>query len=357
MRHTLSKVMLAAPIAATAVLPITAFTSCNKKDQRLHHIGITNKDRAIIQIVKDKNLKERLEPQEFPRYLAQELCTRGPDFMRESLQEAFELSDYVDQEERFVECPECTDWDNDRITYTITPNINQDYDYVILFLHGGGYAKNINYIHINGCVELCDQLNAKVYVALHPVLPQHDYTECRDYLIDVYNYILEHEAGKKIVFLGDSSGAGLALAFSQYLYNMAEPLPYARVLFSPWVDVTMKNPEIDALVEDDIMLHPYGLAAYGVLWANAKISRDHFFISPINGEFDDKIKTIIFTGEKEILKPDAFLLHNKLLQHGCESELVLGEGLFHDFEFFNKMDAYDKVCTMTGHFLSGEPLE
>lgn len=217
MRHTLSKVMLAAPIAATAVLPITAFTSCNKKDQHLHHIGITALDKYVINIVKEKNLKERLEPDVFPEYLAKELCTRTHDFMKESLEEAFVNSDYTEQQDRFEECAACTDWEKDRITYTITPNINQqDYDYVILFLHGGGYAKNINYIHINGCVELCDQLNAKVYVALHPVLPQHDYTECRDYLIDVYNYILEHEAGKKIVFLGDSSGAGLALAFSQF---------------------------------------------------------------------------------------------------------------------------------------------
>lgn len=63
--------------------------------------------------------------------------------------------------------------------------------------------------------------------------------------------------------MGDSSGAALVLALGQILYNENAPIqPSARVLFSPWVDVTLTNKRIDDYLERDIMLPPYGLQFY-----------------------------------------------------------------------------------------------
>ena len=84
---------------------------------------------------------------------------------------------------------------------------------------------------------------------------------------------------------------------------------------------------------------------------------DNYLISPINGEFEDKIRTLIFCGTKEILKPDSILLYNKFKQNGCPVELVEGDGLFHDFEFFVKMDACQKVFNMIANWLANQPLE
>ena len=262
MKNKWSKFLLAAPIAAMSILPITGCST--NYNNYSYKIKLTKTGETYINIIKEKHLRDRLEPANFPTYFATELLTRDSSFIKTSFYEAL-INSKKPQEYRDRFIPYDVDWDThpDYATYTVSPESN-DYDYVILLLHGGGYAKNINYIHINGTIKLADDLNAKVYVALHPLLPQHNVEECYAYLDDLYAKMCASEPNKKIVFLGDSSGGGLALAYSQYLYNKhAERLPYARVLFSPWVEVTMNNSDIYWYVDDDIMLHPYGLCGYG----------------------------------------------------------------------------------------------
>lgn len=357
MKNKWSKLLLAAPVAATAVLPITLLTGCNENDGHTCYIRLTDSGQAWIEALTERHLQAKLEPENFPAYFESELKKAredDPDYMQTTLDAALESS--WGKEAYRLRFKQHTAWENHHATYTITP-VNGNYGPVVFFLHGGGYAKNINYIHINSCMMLCDKLNAKFYVPLHPILPQDDVVACYEFLENAYADMCENEPGRDIIFMGDSSGGGLALAFSQYLYNKhTTRMPCARILFSPWVDVTMKNQDLYKYLKNDIMLHPFGLEAYGYYWANGKWSRDDYRISPINGEFEDKIRTLIFCGGREIFRPDVTLLHKKLLKNGCESELVIGEKLFHDFELWDSMYEAQEVFNKCLYFINHKPV-
>lgn len=59
----------------------------------------------------------------------------------------------------------------------------------------------------------------------------------------------------KIVFAGDSAGAGLCLSVLTVLRDMAVPLPAGAVLISPWVDLTHSFPSVMQNTATVSMLH------------------------------------------------------------------------------------------------------
>ena len=110
-------------------------------------------------------------------------------------------------------------------------------------------------------------------------------------------------------------------------------LPSARILFSPWCDVTMINNEISALEDKDIFLSQYGLREIGKIWAGAYDTKD-YKISPKYGDLNDKIPTITFHGSDEILFPDSKATAEKLAANGARVRFVVGKGLFHIYPLF-----------------------
>ena len=67
----------------------------------------------------------------------------------------------------------------------------------------------------------------------------------------LYNIFLDRYAGKEILFLGDSAGAGLAISFAQYLNEVNLPQPEKIILSSPWLDVSLTNPDIQNVILKD----------------------------------------------------------------------------------------------------------
>lgn len=338
MKNKWSKLLLVAPVVSTAVLPITFLTGCSSEDKNVSHIQISDVGKTMVKVIIAKKKKDLLAPETFPHTL-NAYYNRSATYMQESTAEEIQSTrddiHFGADVERFKLYEP---WSDDHATYTVSPTDTQ-YDRVVFFLHGGAYARNLQYTHIKTSLLLSNKLHAKFYIPLHPVAPQHDVTECYNFLIHAYQDMVAKEPNKEIIFMGDSSGGALALAFTQLLYETRQKLPAARVLFSPWVDATMTNKEIDKYLERDIMLHPYGLQYYGRLWSNDGCPVTDYKISPINGEMEDGIKTLTFVGSEEIFYPDIRLFHKKLLNHGCDSRLVVADGLFHDWEVFNDLPA------------------
>ena len=225
-------------------------------------------------------------------------------------------------------------------TYYFVPTTNE-YSRVIYFLHGGAYFKNISEKHLASCYDLANKLNAKVYMPLYPIGPLYDANDCFQFIDMLYQDIVTKEKGKEMIIAGDSAGGGLAISYSQFLYNRnlqkadeeKIPLPSARILFSPWCDLTMVNNEISSLEDKDVFLSSYGLREIGKIWAGAYDVKD-YKISPKYGDLNDKIPTITFHGSDEILFPDSKATAEKMAANGARVRFVVGKGLFHIYPLF-----------------------
>lgn len=129
---------------------------------------------------------------------------------------------------------------------------------------------------------------------------------------------------------GDSAGGGLALAAAYRLRSGGETLPRAIVLSSPWLDVTMSNPQARLNQSIDSMLSLRGLARGAEPYAAGADPRDPL-ISPIFGEPSGLPPMQIHVGTRELFLWDCREWQARCRQSGVPCELIEVPGGFHDF--------------------------
>ena len=147
---------------------------------------------------------------------------------------------------------------NGRKVWTISPKYKKS-DVTILYFHGGAYVFNISRLHWSFIGQLIKKTNAMIVVPDYPLAPEATYSETYNFIGDLYSRLTSGSTRKKIVFMGDSAGGGLAFGYAQQLKIENRNQPDQLIIFSPWLDVTMTNPDIKAIEKEDKILSVEGL--------------------------------------------------------------------------------------------------
>lgn len=230
--------------------------------------------------------------------------------------------------------------------YYFTP---ESYDLIVLYIHGGAYVHNAADAHAKTCDLLATELNAKVCMPMYTLSPQGTWKEAFNLMKELWTELASE--GKKVILMGDSAGAGLALAFAEELAETNAMMPEKMVLFSPWVDVTMTNPKISDYESADLSLASYGLAECGKMWAGELDTTDRK-ISPIYYDNWDKLpETLMFVGTAEIFYPDDTAVANKMHEAGVKVTLVEGKGLFHVYPVYTSLPESTKCRAIIKNFV------
>lgn len=174
---------------------------------------------------------------------------------------------------------------------------------VILYLHGGAYILNILRFHWNFIEELLYKTNATIVVVDYPLAPDACYKDVYDCIEAVYLELLAEVSPQNIIFMGDSAGGGIALGFAQKLRNNNKPQPSQIILLSPWLDITMSNPDIIKVDKKDKLLGIKGLQMAGQAYAETLDMKD-YKVSPIYGNFSGLGKVSVFIGTHDLFIAD-----------------------------------------------------
>jgi len=208
---------------------------------------------------------------------------------------------------------------------TLTPRTGSTGTQVI-YLHGGSYVHPLVSAHWRIVADIIDGTGATVTVPLYGLAPEHTADEGYAFLESV----LARTSDRPLFLAGDSAGAGLALGLAiRNRETRAAPLA-GLILFSPWVDVTMSNPAIQAVAPSDPMLTPAGQLAAGTIWAGGRDLRDPL-ISPLYDTLDGLPPIAIYQGAKDIFLPDAERFAAKAREAGADVSLHVYRDAFHDF--------------------------
>lgn len=179
----------------------------------------------------------------------------------------------------------------------------------VIYLHGGGYVIGKsgmkNREKLMG--QLIDNTSAKVTFFDYPVAPEAQYEETFDALHNAYKYLIETYPNDSYILAGDSAGGGLALAYAIDISQKDIKQPDKLVLFSPWLDITLSNPDIDAYMDKDLLLDQSVLIDAGRLYVGEGDSKDPR-VSPIYGDMSGIGETLMLYGTHELLYPDAIKL-------------------------------------------------
>jgi acetyl esterase/lipase len=198
----------------------------------------------------------------------------------------------------------------------------------LLYLHGGAFVFEITRYHWDLIAELAERIGAVVTVPIYPLAPEHGFDAIFGMAMATYRDLLARARASDIVFVGDSAGGNMALVTTMLVAEQGLPTPAAHVLISPGVDVSLTNPDIYEYAKVDPWLAiPGGLEAIDLYAPGFK--RTDWRISPTFGDLSVLPPTLLLTGTRDLLHPDAVLFAAKAREAGVDVELVVEKGMMH----------------------------
>ena len=221
-------------------------------------------------------------------------------------------------------------------------NEEAESDTLIVYYPGGGYINEPLKYHWKIINSLCQELQCNVLMPVYPKAPEYTCDESYDIVMKFYFDCVNTKDFDKLVFMGDSSGGGMALVMAQLLRDEHPDAkqPDEIILLSPWMDVSMENEEIAAVDPHDPMLDSAGVAAVGRMWIGDRDVHDPL-VSPIYGTFENLGRITIFAGTRDILCPDDIKFSEILTEQGIDHICVVEEGLNHPYVLFPIPEAKD----------------
>jgi acetyl esterase/lipase len=181
-----------------------------------------------------------------------------------------------------------------------------------IYVHGGGYVSEIQQEHWRLIADLADATESTVHVPIYGLAPDHLAAEA----ISLMKAVLHRASTNGPAYLvGDSSGGGLALAATMSWLAAGGPSLRGLTLISPWLDIALRNPDIDAVEPRDPWLARAGLRRCGRSWAG-NLAPDDAEVSPIFGNLTGLPPIDVYIGTDDIFLPDCRILRDAVQSSG-----------------------------------------
>ena len=215
---------------------------------------------------------------------------------------------------------------------------------IMLYLHGGGfccgdigYAKGVSAI-------LASRFGIRVFAPAYRLAPQHPFPAPLEDALSAYQYLLTHGYdGNRIILCGESAGGGLLYSLCAMLRERNLPLPCGIIAISPWTDLTASGASYQTNKEKDPSITKKRLDFFASLYTD---DRKNPLVSPLFADLTGMPPSLILVGGDEIMLDDAVALHEKLLASGCESDLIVGENLWHAYILYNLKERADDYAAI-----------
>jgi acetyl esterase/lipase len=204
----------------------------------------------------------------------------------------------------------------------------------ILYFHGGAYVQSFVRPHWDFLTMLVKQTQCTITAPDYPLAPAHTFEHTFAMVGELYRNLMEKVNPEQFILMGDSAGGGLALALAQLMKHENQPQPKQIILLSPWLDLSLNNPQIKDIDPSDLFLKVDGLKMAGTAYAG-NTDPNHYLLSPINGPLEGLGKISMFMGSREILVADGRKLNDMAKAKGIELNYVEFEGMFHTWMLLN----------------------
>lgn len=195
---------------------------------------------------------------------------------------------------------------------------------VVVYVHGGGWVNEITDQHWKLIARIARDTGQRVVVPIYPLLPFGTARPVRDGLVELVR--AEREADHQVRLAGDSSGGQISLSAALKLRD--EGITVSTTLLSPALDLTWKNPRIDAVQPSDPWLGRPGGRVLAEAWRGDDAIEDPV-VSPLFGDMTGIGPLTILSGTRDVLNPDAHLLRDKARQAGVPVEWHEAEEQLH----------------------------
>jgi epsilon-lactone hydrolase len=222
-------------------------------------------------------------------------------------------------------------------------------DRCVLYFHGGAYAVGSAVLYRDLTWRIGAAARACVLYFDYRLAPEHPFPAAIEDAVTVYRWLAGQFDPRRIAFMGDSAGGGLALATLYKLRDEGFPLPAAAVAVSPWTDLALTGPSLQLNAAADPMLNVAKLPALANGYLSGADPRNHY-ASPLYGDASGLPPTLIHVGSDEILRDDAVRMAEKLRAAGCDVEIEVWPRMPHAWHLYARIlpegrHAIDRIGT------------
>jgi monoterpene epsilon-lactone hydrolase len=220
------------------------------------------------------------------------------------------------------------------------------HDRVMLYFHGGGYVMGSARSHRGIIAKFVVGSGIDALLFDYRLAPEHPFPAALDDSLTAYRWLLEQGfSPERIVFAGDSAGAGLCLATLLAVRDNGLPLPAAAAVLSPWTDLKCTG---NSYTRRDPLAPEGSWAVYSAYYAG---NNDPALplISPLYGDLAGLPPLLIYVGEDESMLDDSVRFAEKAQAAGVDVRLHVGRGMVHCYPalaplFPEATAALDDIC-------------
>lgn len=204
-------------------------------------------------------------------------------------------------------------------------------DREVIFLHGGAYCLMSAMTHHRFGGHIANAAAADVIIPDYALAPEAPYPQARDECMRVFEERRKHGPAQQIL-AGDSAGGGLALSVACALRDAGMAGPDALILMSPWLDLSLSGPLLQAGKIDDPILSMGNLKALADLYRGDTPAADPG-ASPLFADLKGLPRTLLQIAEKDLLREDGERLAERWPDRASLT-IQTYAGMLHSFQMF-----------------------
>src|SRR4051812_43877249 len=196
-------------------------------------------------------------------------------------------------------------------------------DKALLPFHFGGSVTASMHSDRKAAGHIAKAAGVRSLVVNFRLAPEHPYPAQLDDAETAYRWLLSQGyQPKNIGSTGHSIGGTLAVTLVLRLLANGEPTPGAIVSISPWADLSITNPAVDANAETDQMLSRGTLELFRAAWLqDPALTFTDPQISLVNADLSGLPPTTVYYGEYETLAGEGAEFGRRLADFKVTSEV------------------------------------
>ena len=202
---------------------------------------------------------------------------------------------------------------------------------LVVYLHGGAFVNGIDAFHWRFVSDLVRRTGAEVLVPEYPLTPPSTARETVAWSLTAYAgpAAAARAQGRRVVVMGDSAGANLALTTAIAARDSGATAPDEVALLSPWLDVAGGSPGGIELDRFDVMVERDGGLAAGRLYAGDLGVADPS-ASPIHADLTG-LRVTSWCGDRDQVVADQRELARRAAANGWDVAVREIPGMVHCF--------------------------
>jgi epsilon-lactone hydrolase len=202
----------------------------------------------------------------------------------------------------------------------------------VLYFHGGGYSFYPK-SYASFIALLAANARSRLFALDYRLAPENPFPAQLEDALNSFCWLLRTTPPERLILMGDSAGANLALALLLSIRERNLPQPALAILMSPPTDFReTQYPSLTANEPFDWI--NWRMASQWADWFCASAQRDNPLISPLCADLRGLAPIYVQAGRVEILHDSVHAFADEARRQGADVSLETWADMNHDFQIF-----------------------